>query len=97
MIDFRQRVKDLCKEHGITQKMIAKKLGITEIALTALLKRGDPHISTAEDLASAFGMTLAEFMQESNTKETHKGNSPTFTCPHCGKEVTLTLSTPLNQ
>ena len=96
MIDVRLRVKDLCKEQGITQKTVAKKLGITEIALTALLKRGDPHISTAEDLASVFGLTLAEFMQESPTQETNKGNAPSLICPHCGKEVTLTLSAPLN-
>lgn len=97
MIDFRQRVKDLCKEQGITQKKVAQQMGITDIALTALLKRGDPHISTVEDLATIFGMSLAEFMQEGKTHEANKENAPLFTCPHCGKEVALTLSAPLNQ
>lgn len=84
MIDIRKRVKDLCREQGITPTTLAEKLGIPQSTLTSILKNGDPKISVVVDMANAFGLTLSEFMKDIPNQEA----AFTFTLPD-GKKVGL--------
>ena len=77
-MDF--RVKEICKVRGITQKELALKLGISEVALRKALA-GNPTIGTLERIAGALGVTLNDLIPAPG------GNQ--IICPHCGKRITL--------
>ena len=53
------RMKELCKEKGITQKELAKRLGVTDIWLRAALK-GNPTLSTLLRVSEALDVEVAE-------------------------------------
>ena len=84
MIDIRKRVKDLCKEQGISETTLAERIGVPQRTMNDIIKRGDPKISVVTGIASCFGMSLSEFMQE----ERHQEPAFTFTLPD-GKKVGL--------
>lgn len=74
------RIKDICRERGITQKELANKIGITEVGLTKITK-GQSKISTLETIANALQVPISTlFEAESND---------TILCPHCGKPIYL--------
>ncbi|MFI3290206.1 MAG: helix-turn-helix transcriptional regulator [Rikenellaceae bacterium] len=74
------RVKDICKEKGITQKQLAEKIGVAEISLSRSINT-NPTLSTMENIATALGVEITELFSTS-------GNSGLI-CPNCG--VTLEL------
>lgn len=78
-MEYRERVKELCKERGITLKDLAGKLNITDIGLGKSL-RGSPNISTFERIADALGVPLASLF------DTHADND-TVSCPYCGGKI----------
>lgn len=84
MIDIRKRVKDLCREQGITPTTLAERIGMPQSTLTSILRNGDPKISVVVDMANAFGLTLSEFMQDIPNQEA----AFTFNLPD-GKKVGL--------
>ncbi|WP_303224067.1 helix-turn-helix domain-containing protein [Butyricimonas faecihominis] len=53
------RVAELCKEKGITQQTLAKKLGIQYQSLYAALN-GNPKMDTLEKIAEALGVSVVE-------------------------------------
>lgn len=53
------RVAELCKEKGITQQALAKKLGIQYQSLYAALN-GNPKMDTLEKIAEALGVSVVE-------------------------------------
>ena len=69
------RVKELCKEKGLQMQELADKLGITRITLTRNI-RGNPTISTLENIAAALGVSVPELFAPQPTN--------TITCPKCG-------------
>ena len=77
MIDIRKRVKDLCKEQGTNESAIAEQIGMRQRTLNDTLKRGNPKISVVVDMATIFGLTLSEFMQD----ERHREPALTFSLP----------------
>lgn len=58
------RIKELCKEKGITMKDIAVKLHINPVNLSASLN-GNPTLSRLVEVADILGVTVSElFVQE---------------------------------
>lgn len=53
------RVAELCKEKGITQQALAKKLGIQYQSLYAALN-GNPKMDTLEKIAEALNVSVVE-------------------------------------
>lgn len=53
------RVAELCKEKGITQQTLAKKLGIQYQSLYAALN-GNPKMDTLEKIAEALNVSVVE-------------------------------------
>lgn len=53
------RVAELCKEKGITQQTLAKKMGIQYQSLYAALN-GNPRMDTLEKIAEALGVSVVE-------------------------------------
>lgn len=76
------RVKELCREKGLTQKMLAEKIGVAEISLSRSIN-GNPSLDTLNKIASALGVPIAELFEQSNK------NTAILTCPHCGKNINI--------
>ena len=61
------RVKDLLREKGITQKDLADKLSITEVGLSkSLSEKGNPTITTLENIANALNVGFVELFVPKN-------------------------------
>ena len=76
------RIKQICKQKGITQKQLANTIGISAVGLAKALA-GNTTICTLEKIASALGVSVAELFEVS------EADTATVTCPHCGQPVTL--------
>ena len=76
------RIKQICKQKGITQKQLANTIGISAVGLAKALA-GNTTIGTLEKIASALGVSVAELF------EAPEADTATVTCPHCGQPVTL--------
>lgn len=68
------RIKEILKEKKITQKELAKKMGVAEISLSRSIN-GAPTLTTLEKIASALGVEVAELFAPSRN---------VIRCPHCG-------------
>ena len=106
MIDIRQRVKDLCKEKGITQKEVASKMGISEIGLSMAL-RPDRKVRKKNDSGEIVEETKDRYPSLETLeriasilcvplwellKDDAAPASQSLTCPHCGKEIKINIS-----
>lgn len=74
------RVKEICKERGITLAELAKKMNITPSALSQDLKK--PSFETLEKLSLALNVDVPELFETSTSH---------INCPHCGKPIEITL------
>ena len=99
MIDFRERVKDLCKEKGITQKELAESMGMSYVQLNASLRGVDPKdkttktypsIKTLIRIAEQLGVEVEDIFATDEVVSRHQSNvSNSIRCPYCGAELEL--------
>lgn len=82
-MEFRNRIKDICKEKGITQKELALKLGVSDISLNKTLRGDYPQLQTLEKIADALEVKIIELFESSE-----KSN---FKCPHCGGDINIEI------
>lgn len=105
MIDFRERVKDLCKEKGITQKELAENMGMSYVQLNASLRGVDPKdkttktypsIKTLIRIAEQLGIEVEDIFATEEVVNRHQskaGNGgEVLRCPNCGAELVLAKS-----
>lgn len=74
------RVKEICKDQGMTLADLAGKMQITASALSQNLKK--PSFDTLEKLAVALNVEVVELFASSKTQ---------ITCPHCGKPLNIKI------
>lgn len=60
------KVKELCQERGITQKVLSERLGIAEISLSRSIN-GNPTIGTLEKISTALGVDITELFEHSSS------------------------------
>ncbi|MEG0815736.1 MAG: helix-turn-helix transcriptional regulator [Mucinivorans sp.] len=53
------RVKEICKEKGLTMEQVAQSIGIARVNLTKAIN-GNPTLSTLENIANALGVDITE-------------------------------------
>jgi len=75
------RIKEVCKENGVTLQHIAEIIGVNRVSLSNSIN-GNPTIQTLEKIATALGVPVSELIDEPKA-----GN---FVCPNCGAELRLT-------
>jgi len=80
-MNFRERIKDICNRKYITQKELAKKLGITDISLNKTLRGEYPQLQTLERIAAALNVHITELF-EPQAKEV-------LVCPKCGTKFKM--------
>lgn len=83
-MNFRDKIKEICKQKGIKQKELAEKLGITDNSLNKTLRGDYPQLQTLERISKVLDVPLKALFDEEVSK-------PQFVCPHCGKEVKIEI------
>lgn len=79
IMDFRQRIKEICQEKSMTQKDLAEKLGITDISLNKTLRGEYPQLQTLEKIADALNVPITELFEQPKQN--------VITCPKCGTRL----------
>ena len=81
---MRTRIKELCREKGMTISAIAEQIGTTQTSLSrALGDNGNPTLETLDKIANALNVHITELFEQP------QGNEAGITCPHCGKSITI--------
>ena len=88
-MNFKVRIKEICKERGILQKDLAVKLGITYIGLNKSLRGEYPQLQTLERIAAALDVPVVELFE--------RPVSGNLSCPKCGTDLKLTLESISNE
>ena len=71
------RIKELCKEKGITLNQLAEKIGISQPSISGIATgKQKPPFDTLEQMAATLEVTPAELFAPQPTN--------TITCPKCG-------------
>lgn len=81
---MRTRIKELCREKGMTISAIAEQIGTTQTSLSrALGDNGNPTLETLDKIANALNVHITELFEQLQSNEAG------ITCPHCGKSITI--------
>jgi len=72
------RIKEICKDKGVTMEKIAGDLGITPNTLTRNIN-GNPTIETLEKIAAALQVPVTELFEQPK--------SNVYNCPKCGAQL----------
>ena len=81
---MRTRIKELCREKGMTISAIAEQIGTTQTSLSrALGENGNPTLETLDKIANALNVHITELFEQPQSNEAG------ITCPHCGKSITI--------
>ena len=76
------RVKEICKEKGITIQELADNMEMKRESLSRAIN-GNPTLETLEKIATALGVNI--------TFDQPKNNTTGITCPHCGKNINIKI------
>jgi len=69
------RVKQICKERGLTLKQLAEKMGVAPETLTrAISDNANPTLATLKSIANALEMEIGEIFASSNTANQISGH-----------------------
>jgi len=81
-MNFRDPIKRICKEKGITQKKLANMLGLTsDISLNQTLRGEYPQLQTLERIAIALNVPISELFEQPQQQS--------LICPKCGTKLIL--------
>lgn len=78
------RVKEICKEKGITIQELADNMEMKRESLSRAIN-GNPTLETLEKIASALGVNISELFDQP------KNNTTGIACPHCGKNINIKI------
>lgn len=82
---MRIRLKEICKQKGITQKDLANNMGVTEITLTRV-NNGNTSLTLLEKIATALNVPITELFAAPLV------GAASVSCPHCGKSISVSVS-----
>jgi transcriptional regulator with XRE-family HTH domain len=88
MAQIRARVKEICKEKGVSLQELADKMGKSYNTLHVAIT-GNPKVDTLERIAAALGVEVGELFPI-------KKSENMITCPHCKNKFQIT-TTPATQ
>lgn len=78
------RIKELCRERGITLSELADKIEMKSANLSvSLSEKGNPTITTLQKIATALNVPVSALFEEIQP------NDNIIRCPNCGTELEL--------
>ncbi len=83
-------IKGVVKAHGFTLVEVAEKMGITKGGISQIVN-GSPNLKTLRNIADIIGCKVGDFFID-ETSESSESTATVLRCPHCGKEIHVTLS-----
>lgn len=76
------RIKELCKEKGITIKDLATMINLSAVAMSNLVNsKSKPGIDVFDRIATALNVPISELFEQPT--------NDTITCPNCGKRFKM--------
>ena len=84
MANTELRIKELCKEKGITQAQLADKLGIQAVSFSQAVSRNKFNMDRLSDIADVLGVEIPDLFG-------NNGQTKTITCPHCHKSIPVEM------
>lgn len=79
-MDIKKIIEERIKEHGISKKDFAERMGIHPANLNSMIM--SPSFPTLTKIAETLGISLSELVSDGTNER------PTsLRCPHCGKEI----------
>lgn len=80
------RIKEVLKEKGCTQQMLADRMNVSLSAVKQMVSAESLTTSTLKRVATALDVPMWQlFVSSQEVQETKN----TITCPHCGKPIEL--------
>ena len=76
------RIKELCKERGITQAQLAEKLGIMPVSFSQAIARNKFNIDRLAEIADVFEIEIPDLFAHDEVS---------LKCPHCGKPISIEI------
>lgn len=83
------RIKEVLKENGYTQQMLADKLNVSLSAVKQMVAADSLTTSTLEKIATALDIPMWQLFASQEEVQPKK-DGLSLTCPHCGKEIKIT-------
>ena len=83
-------IKRTIKQRGLTLAEVAYRMGITAPTLTNIIG-GNITINSIRRIADAVGCKVTDFFDDENEVVDHPTQEVNLRCPHCGKEITITV------
>ena len=80
-------IKGVIKAHGYTLIDVANKMEITKGGISQIVN-GSPNVKTLRTIADIVGCKIGDFFTDEMTEVE---SAPVMRCPHCGKELKITL------
>lgn len=85
------RLKEIIKEKGVMSKTLAECMGITEVSVSALINGKTNNLETLARAAECLGVEVWELFKAPNEEKQGKEAGAAFVCPHCGKELHISI------
>lgn len=82
------RIKEVLKENGCTQQMLADKMNVSLSAVKQMVSAESLTTSTLEKIATALNVPMWQLFASLEEVQPKSGTA-SLTCPHCGKSITL--------
>jgi transcriptional regulator with XRE-family HTH domain len=80
------RIKEVLKEKGCTQQMLADRMNVSLSAVKQMVSAESLTTSTLKRVAAALDVPMWQLFASSQEVQETKN---TITCPHCGKPIEL--------
>ena len=82
------RIKEVLKENGCTQQMLADKMNVSLSAVKQMVSAESLTTATLEKIATALNIPMWQLFASPEEVQPKSGTA-SLTCPHCGKSITL--------
>lgn len=82
------RIKEVLKENGCTQQMLADKMNVSLSAVKQMVSAESLTTSTLEKIATALNVPMWQLFASPEEVQP-KSDTAFITCPHCGKSINI--------
>lgn len=93
MANKKLRIKELCKEKGITLECLANKLNIRRTSLAQAMSRNNFGLDKLGDIADALDVPIWQLFATPDDIASTKEAGHKIKCPNCGQEFEVELKT----
>ena len=88
MAEVNLRIKEICREQGITLETLASRLGIIRPSLAQAMSRNSFSTKKLGEIADALNVPVWQLFASPDSV-TERDKSQSLVCPHCGKPIAL--------